>query len=175
VRALGHRVVGVDGSPTLVRAAAEHPEPLHPVLADASRLPLRSAVADLVTALFVQHDVDDLEGTIAEAGRVLLPGGAFYFSIVHPLNSATEVPSYFESRRTSMTVEREGLRMTFESTHHPLGRYSRALEAAGFVIEAMREPVPDDAWVRDRPSAVKWRRFPHALHVRARRIGGGLA
>ena len=49
----------------------------------------------------------------------------------------------------------------------PLERYSRAFEAAGLLLEALREPVPDDAFVRARPLAGRRRRIPLLLHLRA--------
>ena len=48
-------------------------------------------------------------------------------------------------------MERDGLPMRFESEHRPIESYSRALEAAGFAIEAIREvgdPDPADKWSR---------------------------
>jgi hypothetical protein len=49
-----------------------------------------------------------------------------------------------------------------------LEAYGRALEAAGFVIEAMREPKPDDREVAGAPEEERWRRVPNFLMVRAR-------
>ncbi len=44
---LGHRVVGIDASPTMTAAAAAHPGTAGPtVLADAAALPIASASAD---------------------------------------------------------------------------------------------------------------------------------
>lgn len=45
---------------------------------DAQRLPLRTGSLDLVTYLHVLEHVDDLEAVVAEAVRVLAPGGAIY-------------------------------------------------------------------------------------------------
>jgi ubiquinone/menaquinone biosynthesis C-methylase UbiE len=36
----------------------------------------------------VLHDVDDLDGAVREAARVLEPGGRLCLAIVHPMNSA---------------------------------------------------------------------------------------
>jgi hypothetical protein len=51
------------------------------------------------------------------------------------------VDGYAAERRYSFTVENAGLRMTYEGTHRPLAAYFDALAAAGFVVEALREPV----------------------------------
>ena len=65
-------------------------------------------------------------------------------------------------------MERGGLRMTFVSFHRPLEDYTRALEAAGFVIEALREPVPSRDYVSDHPEVGGWRDEPMLLVLRAR-------
>jgi SAM-dependent methyltransferase len=62
----GHRVVGFDASVTSVRAAATHPQ-AHPVaVADAVRLPLPDAGADLAIAFMSLHDFDNLRAAVAE-------------------------------------------------------------------------------------------------------------
>jgi hypothetical protein len=68
-------------------------------------------------------------------------------------------PTYAAERRYSFTVERGGLQMTYEGTHRPLGAYFDALEAAGFVQEALREPVA----LRDDGSP-----YVNFLHLRGR-------
>ena len=170
--ARGHRVVGVDGSPTLAALAATA-DPRQPTaLADAAALPMRAGVADLAVAMLSLQDMDDLEGAVREAGRVLVPGGRFCFAIVHPMNSAGEFVSsdvdspwvmtgdYFDARHYVDEIEREGLPMTFVSMHRPLEAISVALEDGGFLIEAMREVSPRD-------KATRWSRLPGFLDVRA--------
>jgi hypothetical protein len=59
--------------------------------------------------------------------------------------------------------------MTFYSQHRPPERYSRALEQAGMVIEAIREHrVPDH--VAEKPAARRWQRLPLFMHIRAFKI-----
>jgi SAM-dependent methyltransferase len=72
---LGHDVVGIDLAPTLLRAAAAQ-EPTFPVVrGDMTQVPLPDGVTALVVASCSLHDVDDLQGAIAEIGRILKPGG----------------------------------------------------------------------------------------------------
>ena len=54
--------------------------------------------------------------------------------------------------------------MHFRSLHRPLERYSAALEDAGFLIEALREPAAPD---RPDQSRARWRRIPMFLLLRA--------
>ena len=174
LKALGHRVLAFDASPTLVRAAREADPDLEVVLADAASLPLADAAADLAVAFMSLMDMDDMDAAVREIARVVEPGARFVVAVVHPINGAgafanTADPdgafvitdSYFEKRRQRDRVERDGLRMTFESIHRTFADYANALIGAGFVIDAVRE-VTDEADPR-------WRRVPLFLHLRARR------
>jgi len=173
---LGHRVVGIDASKTLARAAHRHPERDGPVaVADAAALPLPDAVADCAVAFMSLQDVDAMETAVAETARVLVAGGCLVMAITHPLNTAGRfepgsddahplfvVESWFERRARSDTCERGGLTMTFHSEHRSLQDYTDALADAGFVVERLREvgePDPEN----------KWHRLPLFLHLRARR------
>jgi SAM-dependent methyltransferase len=178
LKALGHVVEGVDGSSSMV-ALAREADPSIPVHhADAAALPFADGYADLAVMFMSLQDIDDFRGAIREAHRVLVPGGRLAFAIVHPLNSAGRFASeandspfviqgnYLDVFRTTDHVERDGLAMTFHSEHRPIEAYSRAIEDAGFLIEAIREPrVPDAAAQSERSK--RWQRVPLFLHVRA--------
>jgi SAM-dependent methyltransferase len=132
---------------TSVRAATTHPE-RHPVaLADAVRLPLPDDAADLAIAFMSLHDFDDVRAAAAEVARVLAPDGRFCVALLHPAVSARMVGGYATEQRYSFTVENAGLQMTYEGTHRPLAAYFEALETAGFLVEALREPVALDVRV----------------------------
>lgn len=73
-RRLGYRHVGVDLSASGLRVARERGGTV--VQGDATRLPLRSASADVVVAGEVLEHVSDLPGVVAEVCRVLRPGGS---------------------------------------------------------------------------------------------------
>ncbi len=168
--AIGHRVVGVDRSPTLVRLAAAAATP-RLVLADAARLPLGAASVGLVVAFMSLQDMDDMRSAVVEVGRVLAPGGRLCLAVVHPINAAGQFASmedgapfviegnYFERRRYTDSVERDGLSMTFHQRHWTLADYFSALEAAELLTEAVREPVPG--------TGRRWDRIPLFLHIRA--------
>jgi SAM-dependent methyltransferase len=170
---IGHRVVGVERSLTLVRLGAAAATP-RLVLADAARLPLRDASFDLVVAFMSLQDMDDMRAAVMEVARVLLPGGCLCLAAVHPINAAGQFQSmddtrfviegnYFERRRYTDTVERDGLRMTFHQRHWTLEDYFAALEAAGLLTEAVREPVPG--------TGSRWDRIPLFLNIRASKPG----
>jgi SAM-dependent methyltransferase len=175
----GHRVTGLDASPTMVRHARQAAPELDIREADAAALPFENGSADLALAFMSLMNVDRMEEAVRETARVLEPGGRFCIALTHPINTAgafvSEAPnsafvidgSYFDPVRKTVPVERDGLRMTFVDAHRPLQDYFRALESAGFLVERLREipdgtpePVP-------RPSMLRWRRVPLFLHLRA--------
>src|SRR2546423_606342 len=85
LKALGHNVVAVDVSPTMVEFARAADPSMQVIVADAARLPFDDGAADLAIAFMSLQDVDDMPGAIHEAGRVVERGGAFCLSIVHPV------------------------------------------------------------------------------------------
>ena len=171
----GHSVVGVDASPAMVELARERHEA---VVADATALPFADESFDLVVAYMSLMNLDELEGAVREAGRVLAPGGRLCSADIHPFNvgafESSEpdaayviADSYLEPQPTRFTSDRDGIRIEFYDLPIPLERYSRAFEGAGLELEAIREPMAPDAFVRARPAAARRRRFPLLLHLRA--------
>ncbi len=173
LRALGHRVLAVDLSLAMSRAAATHPEePVPAVVADATRLPLANGAADCAVAFMSLHDIDDMPTAVREIARILAVGGRLVIAIVHPINSAGRFTgdkadanrpfvidgSYLRPERYVDTFTRDGLTMTFHGEHRPLQAYTEALAEAGLVIERLREPTTSDP-------AKPWRRIPLFLNI----------
>lgn len=178
LKGLGHDVVGVDSSATMIAAAREADPELELHVADAATLPFADAAFDCVVAFMSLQDVDEMEGAVAEAARVLEPGGRLCLAIVHPFSSAgrfegdeADSPfvvegSYLDHAYYADRVARDGLEITFVSAHRPLQAYTEALAGAGLLIERLHEPaIPEDAYPQ--PRALRWRRLPMFLHVRA--------
>jgi SAM-dependent methyltransferase len=181
LKELGHDVVGVDPSRSLIAAARELDPSMDIRLADAASLPLDDASADLAIAFMSLHDISPMPAAVREVARVLEPGGRLCVAIVHPINSSgrfetmdADAPfvikgEYLGTFSYSDTVERDGLSMTFHSQHRPIESYFLALEEAGLLVEALREPrVPDHAVSSGRGR--RWQRLPLFLHLRARRL-----
>lgn len=75
--ARGCRVTAIDASPSMVRhLTSEYPDADAQVM-DAQALDLPDDAFDLVVSTFVIHLLDDPAAGIAEAHRVLVPGGRF--------------------------------------------------------------------------------------------------
>jgi SAM-dependent methyltransferase len=181
LKAMGHAIIGIDSSPSMVAAARAADPALDVRLADAAALPLGDGSADLAVAFMSLHDIDRMADAVREIGRVLAPGGRLCLAIVHPLNSAgrfqqpdAEAPfviagDYLSEFDYHDTVARDRLRMIFHSRHRPLQQYFIALEDAGFVVETLREPpLPEHAVTSE--SSRRWQRIPLFLHLRALRL-----
>jgi SAM-dependent methyltransferase len=174
LKALGYDVVGIDGSPTLIAAAREADPTGTYLIADAASLPLPDASVQLAIAFMSAQDIDDLDGALQEAARVLELGGHLRMAIVHPVNSAGVFSSYqpdavfeiagsyLDERRYADTFERDGLTMTFVSWHRSLERVTRAVFAAGLLVDYLAEPP-----ALNTPAGDRWRRLPLFLHIGA--------
>jgi SAM-dependent methyltransferase len=179
LRSRGYRVAGVDSSPAMVRLAVSHDVAAPAAVADAAALPFPDETFDLVVAYMSLHDMDRMPEAVAEAGRVLERGGRLCAAIPHPINSAGSFQardagapfviegSYLDQARADWVADRDGIQLTFHSEHRPIEAYSRALEAAGLLIEAIREVRAPDEVVADHPDNRRWQRIPLFLHIRA--------
>ena len=181
LKALGHTVHGIDGSPTMLEHAHQADPSIPLDLADAADLPLDDGAADLVVAFMSLQDIDDWEGALRESARILEPGGILCLAIVHPVNSAglfeSRDPdarfviddSYLEPRRYEDRLERDGFTVHLASEHRPLEAYAGALTSSGFVIEGLWERGIPASAARDAADE-RWQRVPLFLHLRARRL-----
>jgi SAM-dependent methyltransferase len=143
LQSLGHRVVGIDASPTMVRFACQHASAGPVLLRDATGLPFSDGSFDLAVAYMCLHDIDDMAHAVGEIARVLARSGRLCAAIPHPVSTAgsfqgrdPEAPfvisgSYLQATPIRMAADRDGVRLTFHSEHRPLESYARALEAGG--------------------------------------------
>jgi SAM-dependent methyltransferase len=161
----GARVVGIDISAVLLEQARarESDEPLgitylradatSPTLLDDERF-------DLVTCHFGLSDIDDLRGAVANAARLLVPGGLLVFSIVHPCfpGWGDDAPSSWPPGESYFTEKwwlagNSGIRGKVGSTHRMLSTYLNVLREHGLAVDRVLEPRPDPEWVqRKNPS-----------------------
>jgi SAM-dependent methyltransferase len=154
---LGYHVVGLDRSPSMVRAAQSASAGTCVVRAEAAALPFADSSVELVVSCMSLHDIDDFPAAISEIGRVLSPAGWLCAAIVHPFATARDDDTlhtdsfrvsrpYLQPRRYEDHLERNGLEMTFVSVHRPLSAYTAALARSGLVVTDLTEhgdgPVP---------------------------------
>ena len=179
LQALGHKVRAIDAAPTLLRAAKDADPAGSYAVADAVRLPFADASFDLVVAYNSLMDMDDMPGAIGEAARVLRPGGRMCICVTHPVADAgrferreADAPfviggDYLNPAFFDETFERSGLVVRFRGPTFSIESYSRALEAAGLLVERLREPAQPDAVVASDPAERRWQRLPCFLFIGA--------
>jgi SAM-dependent methyltransferase len=175
----GHRVVAVDAAPTLVGHAAAADRDGRYLVADAAALPFRDGSFDVVVAYNSLMDVDDMPAAVAEAARVLEPGGRLCVCVTHPTADAGRfagaepeapfiIPGAYLGRHRfeDEDYERDGLEITFAGWRYALEEYAAALEAAGLLVERLREPAAPPAATASHPLYHRWQRLPLFLHLR---------
>lgn len=136
-------VVGIDASRPMLGAQT----PGTPrVCGDARRLPLRDASVELVCSSLMVGDLPDLGEWLAEAARVLVPGGHLIYSDFH---------ESWAARGWRRTFRGQDGR-TYELAHcrHTIEEHLRHLHLCRFQLRAIREPrlVPPDAGAGARPA-----------------------
>ncbi len=173
--ALGAQVFGVD--PTVAQITMAQRRGGGPAyaraLAEALPYPDRSFDAAVI-CLVLEHIVD-FEPVIAEAGRVLQPGGRFVLMLNHPLLQAPmsgwiidhtlgeqywRVGPYLTDDVSSEEVA-PGIDLQF--VHRPLHRYVNTLVASGLLIEHMDEPPPPPGFVQRAPEYTDAGSIPRLL------------
>src|SRR5215212_222760 len=194
----GARLTGIDISETFIRHAKEAEAAqslgIDYGLASAVELPFGVATFDFVTAFMSLMDIPETERVLAEAYRVLGPGGFFQFSITHPcfdtphrvnlrdesgFTYAIEVGDYFRGREGAVKEwlfsaappdVKEGV-TPFRTPvfMRTLSSWLNRLVEAGFVLERFGEPYPSDEDVRERPGLQDAQVVAYFLHVRARK------
>lgn len=151
---LGWSVTGVDVSADQLRLARERVgEEVELVRVDASELPFPDGTFDAVLSAFTHTDVDDFEGLLREAARVLREGAPLVYVGLHPcfigphsrFVAAEGVPAlhagYRERRRYTEApgISPEGLRAKVGAVHIPLGELVQAFLDTGFLLERFAE------------------------------------
>jgi SAM-dependent methyltransferase len=149
----GAEVVALDLSAGMLRharSASDRSGVRVPLLqADALALPFGNGVFDIVcTAFGAIPFVADSGAVMREVARVLRPGGAWVFSITHPMrwifwdepdeSGLIARNSYFD--RTPYVELDDSGRPTYVEQHRTLGDRIRELIAAGFVLRDLIEP-----------------------------------
>lgn len=194
----GARLVGIDIAEVFIAHAAEEErnEPLGIVyrVASAVEIPYPDAHFDFATAVMSLMDMPETDLALAEAFRVVKPGGFLQFSICHPcfdtphrrnlrneqgLTYAIEVGDYFRNLNGAVTewlfgaAPRE-LKQKFPKFKIPrftrtVSQWVNLLVDTGFVIERVEEPRPTDQTVRECPDMQDAQVVAYFLHIRARK------
>ncbi len=173
--------VGADPTWNQIRVAAERAHATGFVRAGADRLPFPDGGFDAVVACLVFEHVDGLDDAIAEAARVLAPGGRFCLFLNHPLlqtpgsgwidDQVLDPPEqywrigpYLTEQETVEEVE-QGVHIRF--LHRPLSRYVNAMASRGLLVERMVEPPPPPGFLLLAPEYTEAASVPRLLYLRA--------
>lgn len=140
------RVIGVDQSADMLARAREVVHLL--VRADARALPLADASIDVAVSGLMIGDLADLDAALADAARVLRPGGRLVYSDLHPRGAGAGWVRAFGTYAVRHHV-------------HQIADHLVACRRAGLEPESLAEPPIDF----DHPDKGR----PAAIVVRARR------
>jgi len=180
-----------------VDAEREAPRGIRYVHADGADLPFPDETFDFAAGFMSFMDIPDLERVVRGVWRVLRPGGFLQFSISHPcydtprrrnlrdesgVTYACEIGDYFRGVHgeidewlfSSAPPEvADGLpKFRVPRFTRTLGQWLNLLIDAGFVLERVEEPCPDDDIVRACPKIQDAQVIAYFLHVRVRKPPG---
>ncbi|MCL6539367.1 MAG: methyltransferase domain-containing protein [Roseiflexus sp.] len=193
----GARMTAIDIAQVFIDyAKQEEDEPLgiDYRVASAVNLPFAEAAFDFATGFMSFMDIPETGRVLAEAYRVLRPGGFLQFSISHPCfdtphrrnlrdehgrTYAIEVGNYFRSLDGEISEWIFGAappQATQGLPQFKIPRFTRTVSQwlnllidVGFVIERVEEPYPDDALVLACPNIQDAQIVAYFLHIRARK------
>lgn len=195
---VGGRLTAVDIAPTFIRhaqeAEAEKPLGINYLEGDGTALPFPDASFDFATAFMSLMDMPRQDLALAEAARVLKPGGFLQFSILHPCFAppyrkvlrdeagnvrAIEVGRYFDGIDGEVETWRFGAAppevkasvgpFRVPRFHRTLSEWVAMIVAAGLTIEHMAEPRIDAERAQREPYLADTLIAPLFLHIRARK------
>ncbi|HEX2034847.1 MAG TPA: methyltransferase domain-containing protein, partial [Chloroflexota bacterium] len=137
---------------------------------------------ELVVSSLAFHYVHDYHELVGRIARWLVPGGVLVFSTEHPIFTARALTDGWvvdeSGARLAWALDRyaeEGPRLRHWFVpgvvryHRTVATLLNGLLDAGLALERVVEPVPGEAWLRDRPQDVDERRRPIFILFRARK------
>jgi SAM-dependent methyltransferase len=167
----GADVVAFDASPAMVRAARKRIGARARVFrADLAKpLDLADGSFDLVLSALALDYVLDWGAVFSEFYRVLRRPGHLVFSAGHPFADFSRSDgSYFDTELMEFTWTGFGIPVRVPAYRRPLSAMVSPLLEAGFVLEALLEPRPTEAFRQPDPEGYeKLSRQPGFLCVRA--------
>ena len=174
-------VVGVDLSERmLARACADTDDPrIRFEHSDLEHIEIGPDAFDIVYSSLTLHYLADLERLMAQVARCLVDGGAFVFSVEHPIFTAPSSPRFVSDEDgIAWRLDRyldQGPRTTdwlapgVVKQHRTIAAHVAALRGAGFELAELVEWGPSPDQVADHPEWAVETERPAFLLVAAQR------
>jgi SAM-dependent methyltransferase len=171
---------GIDGSENMIRAAREN---LAGTVGIARRerleeLSVQQEAYSRVCARLVLHYIEELTDTFRAVSKSLKNNGLFVFSVEHPVITSSDLAAQESGLKQSWIVDNyfdTGPRVTnwmggrVRKYHRTIEDYFAAVQAAGLVVEALREARPVRAHFTDEGLFYRRNRIPLFLIIAARK------
>ncbi|GED67798.1 methyltransferase [Brevibacillus reuszeri] len=166
-------VIGVDISEKMLQKAREQTDDsaISYVRMSIEDISFERAQFDLVISSLALHYVESFAEVCQKVYEYLKPGGAFIFSVEHPLFTArAEQDWHYDDKGNRLHwpvdhYQEEGVRDTTFLTdrvikyHRTISTYMNDVIGAGFALKAVKEPVPSDEMLKqDASMKDEWRR-----------------
>ncbi|HEX7063837.1 MAG TPA: class I SAM-dependent methyltransferase [Bacillales bacterium] len=178
-------VVGVDISEKMLQKAREQTD--DPAISY-RQMPIEdisfsNSQFDIVISSLAFHYVESFEAICKKVHDCLKPGGAFIFSVEHPIFTSRNEQDWYlddQGNRLHWPVDHyqsEGVRETGFLTEHVIkyhrtfSTYINDLIGAGFAIRAVKEPTPSDEMLKNDPQMKDENRRPMFLMISAEKEG----
>jgi len=180
---LGNDVLGLDPTPSQIRAAHDRGGSARFARSRAEQLPCADRTFDAVVICLALEHVDPFEPALREVARVLAPGGRFVLVLVHPLLQAPgsgwvddqvaaehywRVGPYLPDD-VAIDQVAPGVHLSF--AHRPISRYVHAMGEVGLLVEDMVEPSPPPEVLLETGGFTTAASIPRLLLLQARRVG----
>lgn len=194
----GASVTGIDIAALFIEKAQEweqrEPQQIRYQVASAVALPFDNQRFDFATAFMSLMDIPETEKVLAEAYRVLKPGGFLQFSISHPCYTTPHRKNLRDAKGTTYAVEIGGYfsdpdgfidEWIFTSAppellkglpafriphfNRTVSQWVNMITATGFVIEQMAEPMPSAALIKQMPNLQDAGVVAYFLQIRCRK------
>jgi SAM-dependent methyltransferase len=182
LKAQASSYTGIDGSENMVRLAQAN---LTETVGTARRerleeVSLPARTFSRVSARLVLHYLEDITAIIRAVSESLRSDGLFVFSVEHPVITSSDIAAQDSGLRQSWTVDdyfNTGPRVTnwmggsVIKHHRTVEDYFAAVQAAGLVVEALREARPRREHFTDEALFNRRKRIPLFLIMAARKPG----
>lgn len=153
----GAFVTAVDRNEAMLAVARPKSERVRWLRGELDGLPFDDGSFDIVLCALVFEHVEHIEPAIAEAARVLAPGGKYVISVFHPAFLWKGVVPHFVS------ADDKQLEYEMPAHVHLPSEYVAALRNAGLELGHFSEPIVDDAICARYANMIKHRGLPLAI------------